>query len=57
MMRLILFFGTNIAVLAVATIAFKIFGVEDLIAQSGAQINLTGLLIFSGIVGFAGSFI
>ncbi len=57
MMRLILFFGTNIAVLAVATIAFKIFGIEDLIAQSGAQINLTGLLIFSGIVGFAGSFI
>ncbi len=57
MTRLLLFFATNIAVLAVATIAFKIFGIEDLIAQSGSQLNLTGLLIISGIVGFAGSFI
>ncbi len=57
MTRLLLFLGTNIAVLAVATAAFKVLGLEDMIANSGTDINLVGLLIFSAIFGMAGSFV
>ncbi|MEM9305102.1 MAG: protease HtpX [Pseudomonadota bacterium] len=56
-MRLLLFFGTNIAVLLVASIVFKVLGVENMLAQQGTSINFTGLLIFSAVFGMTGSFI
>ena len=55
MMRLLLFAGTNIAVLAVLTIVMKIFGIEHALAGSGT--SMTGLLIFSAVFGMAGSVI
>lgn len=56
MLRLALFFGTNIAVLLVASIVFQVLGIEQMLAQQGAGINLTGLLIFAGVFGMGGSF-
>ncbi|MDX1569542.1 MAG: protease HtpX [Xanthomonadales bacterium] len=57
MLRLALFFGTNIAVLAVMSIVFQVLGLEQWLAQSGTQLNLTGLLIFSAVFGMTGSLI
>lgn len=57
MLRIVLFVGTNLAVIALATVVLKVLGIEDALAQGGSGINLTGLLIFSAIFGMAGSFI
>ncbi|GAB4116592.1 MAG: protease HtpX [Gammaproteobacteria bacterium] len=57
MLRLLLFFGTNIAVLLVISIVFRVLGLEEMLTQSGSGINLGALLIFSAAFGMIGSFI
>ena len=57
MKRLMLFLGTNIAVLVVLSIAMQVLGIESILAQNGTQLDLRALLIFSAVIGFAGSFI
>jgi heat shock protein HtpX len=53
--RIVLFVMTNVAVLVVLSIALRLFGVDQIMDQYG--INYGALLIFSVIVGFAGSII
>ena len=55
--RIALFVGTNIAVLLVLSVAVQVLGLEDVWRGTGTDISLTGLLIFSAIIGFTGSFI
>lgn len=55
MMRIILFLATNMAVLLVASVTLNILGVEHYL--SGTGLNLTSLLIFCAVFGFAGSII
>jgi heat shock protein HtpX len=57
MLRIILFLGTNIAILALLSVTSSLFGIQGLLADNGVDLNLTSLLIFSAIIGFAGSFI
>ena len=57
MKRILLFIATNVAVLLVLTIAMQLLGIESLLAEQGTQLNLQSLLIFSAVIGFAGSFI
>ena len=54
-MRILLFIATNIAVMAVLAIATKLFGIEPYLNQQG--LDLTSLLIVSGIIGMSGSLI
>ncbi len=54
-LRIGLFLGTNIAILVLFSIIFKVLGLEQYLAAQGVQGNLTGLLIMCGIFGFAGS--
>lgn len=54
-MRILLFLATNLAVLVVASITLNLLGVEHYLQGSG--LNLTSLLIFCAVFGFAGSFI
>ncbi len=54
-MRILLFLATNLAVLLVASITLSILGVDHYLQGSG--LNLTSLLIFCAVFGFAGSFI
>ena len=56
-MRLLLFLGTNIAVIALISITFRILGIEGLLAQNGVDLNLSALLVMSAVIGFGGSFI
>lgn len=57
MLRLLLFLGTNIAIMLVLSISMRLLGVDTMLEQQGGGINLTGLIIFSGIFGMGGSFI
>lgn len=56
-MRLALFLGTNVAILVLFSIVFRVFGLEQYLASQGVGMNLTSLLIMCAIFGFAGSFI
>ncbi|MEJ2175197.1 MAG: protease HtpX [bacterium] len=55
MKRIVLFLGTNLAVLVVLGFVLHVVGVGHYLKQDG--IDLGALLVFSAIVGFAGSFI
>jgi len=57
MMRIVLFLITNIAVLAVISILFSVFGVQNIFAANGVDLDLGNLLIYSAIIGFTGSII
>ncbi len=57
MKRIALFIATNVAVLLVLTVAMQLLGIESLLNEQGTQLDLQSLLIFSAIIGFAGSFI
>ena len=52
-----LFLGTNIAILAMLTITMRVLGLEPYLASQGVDLNLTGLLVFAGVFGMAGSLI
>jgi heat shock protein HtpX len=43
--------------LVVISVAFRLLGIDSLLARSGTDLDLQALLIYSSIVGFAGSFI
>ncbi len=55
MMRIVLFLATNLAVLLVASITLRLFGVEGYLRSQG--INFTSLLIFCFVFGMVGSMI
>lgn len=57
MKRILLFLGTNIAVLVVLSIVLQLLGIDSLLAERGTQLDLQALLIFSAVVGFSGSLI
>jgi len=55
MMRILLFLGTNLAVIVVASITLRLLGVEGYLTAQG--MNFNALLIFCFVVGMAGSLI
>ena len=57
MMRIALYLLTNLAVIVVASITLSLLGVNSYFAASGSGLNLSNLLIFSAVFGFAGSLV
>jgi heat shock protein HtpX len=57
MKRILLFLGTNIAVLVVLSVVLRLLGIESILAEQGTQLDLRALLIFSAVIGFSGAFI
>ncbi len=57
MKRIVLFLATNIAVLAVLSIVFQLFGIKGLLDEQGVDLDLSALLVFSAVIGMGGSFI
>ncbi len=55
MMRILLFLGTNIAVLVVISIVFNLLGINGLLAANNVDLNLGALLVFAALIGFSGS--
>ncbi len=56
MKRIGLFLLTNLAVLAVITISFRVLGLDSAMQQGGG-LNLGALLAMSAVIGFAGSLV
>lgn len=56
-MRILLFLGTNMAVLLLVGILFNLLGVGGILAENGVDLNLGPLLIMCAVFGFGGSLI
>ncbi len=56
-MRLLLFLATNVAILVVISVVFRLLGIDGLLAANGVDLDLNALLIYSAIIGFSGSLI
>ena len=56
MMRILLFLATNVAVLIVISVVFRLLGLDSLLLESGG-IDMGALLIMAAIIGFSGSLI
>ena len=57
MKRILLFLATNVAVLLVISLAFKLLGFEGLLQANGVDLNLGAVLVWAGLIGFSGSII
>ena len=57
MMQIGLFLGTNLAVIALISLTLRMLGIEGLLQSNGVDLNLTALLVYSAVIGFAGSVI
>lgn len=57
MKRVLLFLGTNLAIIVVASITLNLLGVGSFLDETGTGLNLRALLIFCFVFGMAGSFI
>jgi heat shock protein HtpX len=57
MKRILLYLATNLAVLLVLSVALRVLGVDRMLEEQGAGLNLDALLVFAGLIGFGGSFV
>jgi len=57
MLRILLFLGTNIAIMVILTIVFNILGLSGILDAQGVNLNLNALLAMSAVIGMSGSFI
>lgn len=57
MLRILLFLGTNLAIIIVLSITMRLLGVDGYLEQQGGGLNLNALLIFSAVFGMGGSLI
>ena len=57
MLRMLLFFGTNIAIMIVLSVSMRLLGLDTALEQQGGGLNLNALLIFSAAFGMGGSLI
>jgi heat shock protein HtpX len=57
MMRILLFLATNIAVMVLISLIFNLIGFNGYMAANGVDLDMGGLLVYSAVIGFTGSFI
>ena len=57
MKRIILFVATNLAIVLILSIVLRLLGVDSILEQQGAGLNMNSLLVFAAVFGFGGSFI
>ena len=57
MKRILLFMATNVAVLLVISLVFKLLGFQGLLQANGVDLNLGAVLVWAGLIGFSGSII
>ena len=57
MKRVFLFLVTNLAIIVVMSISFRLLGFEGILDSQGIGLDLNALLVFSALFGMAGSFL
>lgn len=55
MKRIFLFIATNLAIVLVLSVTLRLLGVDRILDQQGVGLDLNNLLVFSAVLGFAGS--
>ena len=53
--RVALFLATNLAIVLVLSVTLRLLGVDRILDQQGVGLDLNNLLVFSAVLGFAGS--
>ncbi len=56
-MRIALFLATNLAVLLLASLTFRVLGFESILMNNGVDLDVNALLVFCALFGFGGAFI
>jgi heat shock protein HtpX len=56
-MRILLFLATNLAVVVLASIMFRLLGFENILDAQGVNLDLTALLVLCALLGFGGSLV
>ena len=56
-MRILLFLATNIAVIMLLSLVFNVLGLNGLLQANGVDLDMNAMLVYSAVIGFAGSFI
>ena len=56
-MRILLFLATNLAIIVLASITFRLLGFESILASNGVDLDLGALLVFCALFGFGGAFL
>ncbi len=56
-MRILLFLATNLAVIVLASMTFRLLGFESILYNNGVDLDLQALLVFCALIGFGGSFV
>ncbi|MDR0780046.1 MAG: protease HtpX [Pseudomonadales bacterium] len=57
MLRILLFFGTNIAVMLLLSVIFRLLGIGGILQANGVSLDLGALLVYSAVIGFSGALI
>lgn len=57
MLRIALFLATNFSILILISLTFRLLGLEGLLQQNDVDLDMNALLVYSGVIGFSGSFI
>lgn len=57
MKRIVLFLGTNLAVIVVLSITLRLLGFERILDAQGVDLDLNALLVFASVFGFGGAFL
>jgi len=57
MLRILLFLGTNLAVLLVASLSLSLLGFNGLMLRNGVDLDLNQLLLFCALFGFSGALV
>jgi len=57
MLRILLFLGTNLAIVALISLTFRLLGLEGLLQQGGVDLNINALIVYSAVIGFSGALI
>ena len=57
MLRLALFLVTNLAIIAVISLTFRLLGLESLLQENGVNLDINALVVYAAIIGFAGALI
>lgn len=57
MLRILLFLGTNVAIIALISVTFRLLGLDGILAQNGVDLDMNALLVLSAVIGFSGSLI
>ncbi|HEY5720198.1 MAG TPA: protease HtpX [Gammaproteobacteria bacterium] len=57
MFRILLFLGTNLAIILVLSVTMRLLGFTGFLQQNGVDLDLNALLLFAAVLGFGGSLI